>query len=271
MRVAQSVGQLAVALLSLSSAVSALEWPGFLPQLDTLVARQDNEAPASQPTQAASSAPANTGAKTTNLNTGARTTGTLSATNTKNSTKTTGRVMFNPQDPAGNVVMITPAITDGTQLYKIKDFITWQWNYTNLQATPTALDVLVSCSAAKQTWTLTQNMTFATPGTYTWDTDAFQSANVARPLPVEQFTLIIHDSDGAITSTPEAGYLSPFSGFVFGLYEPRAAVPLDDFVCATCSGAMSDMERRVLGGAVVMSILTVLSFTWFVTGFGALI
>ncbi|KAK1750671.1 hypothetical protein QBC47DRAFT_393214 [Echria macrotheca] len=273
MRVTRSMGQLAVAVLSLSPAVSAFaSWPKFLPALNTLVVRQDSTpSPSPSPTGSSTSASAS-GPQQTNYNTGGRTATGTGATG--NSTKTGGsakHTLFNPQDPAGNVVMLTPAITDGTQLYKIKDYVTWGWNYTNLQATPTAVDVKISCSAARQTWTLTQNMTFATNGAYTWDTEAFQSANVASPLPVEQYTLLIHDSDGAVTSTPEAGYLAPFSGFIFGLYSPRAPTPLDDFVCATCSGAMSDMERRVLGGAVAMSIITVLSFTWFVAGFGAFV
>ena len=179
--------------------------------------------------------------------------------------------MFNPVDPPGNVVMVTPAATAGTQLYKIGDFITWGWNYTNLQATPTAVDVLVTCSKAQQMWTLTQNMTFATKGSYTWDTAAYQSANIAQPLPVEQYKLIIHDSEGSVTDGGEPGYLQPFTGFQFGLYTPRAYTPLNEWKCATCSAAMSDMERRAVGGAVVMSIVTFLSFTWFVGGFAAIL
>lgn len=277
MRPTQSVGQLAVALLSLTPAVSALgQWPKWLPERDSvLVARQDDPTPTATPTGDTTPPPTTKASVIqTNLNTGGLTGGTASATGTQgNSTRSSAprKTMFNPVDPAGAVVMQTPNVFAGTQLYKIGDHITWGWNYTNLQAAPTAVDVLVSCSKASQTWTLTQNMTFATKASYTWDTAAYQSENVAKPLPVEQYTLIIHDSDGAVTSTPEPGYLAPFAGFIFGLYEPRKAVPLDDFVCATCSGAMSDMERRVLGGAVIMSILTVLSFTWFVTGFGSLI
>jgi len=210
----------------------------------------------------------------TNLNTGGITqTGSNTAGATGNNTRTSPprKTMFNPVEPAGGVVMQTPAITQGTQLYKIGDHITLGWNYTNLQGTPTAVDVLVSCSKAAQTWTLTQNMTFTTKGAFTWDTAAYQSANVGKPLPIEQYTLIIHDSDGSITSTPESGYLAPFTGFRFGLYTPRAYTPLGEWKCATCSAAMSDMERRALGGAVAMSIVTVLSFTWFVGGFGALL
>jgi hypothetical protein len=179
--------------------------------------------------------------------------------------------MFNPVDPAGGVVMITPDVYAGSQLYKIGDYVTWGWNYTNLQATPTAVDVLVSCSKAQQTITLTQNMTFAQPGSFTWDTNAYMQTNAASPLLTEQYTLVIYDAESSISATPEAGYLSAFTGFTFGLYQPRKYVPLGEWVCATCSGAMSDMERRTLGTAVGVSVITVLSFTWFVAGFGALI
>lgn len=236
-------------------------------------------APAPTPTPSETTATnterATTGVPQTNLNTGGRSqTGSATATGSLakgNGTRTSGgrHTMFNPQDPAGSVVMLTPAITDGSQLYKMKDFVTWGWNYTNLQATPTAVDLKIS--AVKQTWTLTQNMTFATKGSYTWDTAAFQSANIANPLPVEQYTLIIHDSDGSATQTAEAGYLAPFSGFIFGLYTPKPVVDSDQFVCVTCNGGLSVMERRAVGGAVVMSILTVFSFTWFVAGFGAFV
>lgn len=179
--------------------------------------------------------------------------------------------MFDPQLPAGGVVMMTPAITEGSQLYKIGDYITLGWNYTGLKATPTAVDVLVSNSNAVQTWTLTRNMTFATKGSFTWDTNQYSKTAVASPLLVDQYTLLIHDSDGAMTATPEAGYLAPFSGFIFGLYTPKPYTPLSEWQCSACSAAVSDMERRALGGALAMSIITVLSFTWFVGGFGALL
>lgn len=180
--------------------------------------------------------------------------------------------MFDPQSPAGGVVMLTPAPTLGYALYKIGDHITWGWNYTNLLAKPTAIDMILSCNAAaKQTWTLTANMSFTSPGTFTWDSGKFQKDNIERQLPVEEYTLLIHDADGGPTAAPEPGYLAPFNGFTFGLYTPKAPTPLGEWKCATCSGAMSDMERRVLGGAVAMSVATVLSFTWFVGGFAALL
>ncbi len=163
--------------------------------------------------------------------------------------------------------MITPAATAAMQLYKIGDFVTWGWNYTNLQATPTAIDLLASCSFASRTFTLTQNMTFQTHGSYTWDTGAFQSDNVASPLLTEEYTLILYDAESSVSATAEAGYLGTFEGFTFGLYATQSYTPLaDGWTCATCSGAMSDMEKRAVGFALTMSIITVLSFTWFVTG-----
>lgn len=164
--------------------------------------------------------------------------------------------------------MINPPATAGTQLYKIGDYVTWQWNYTSLQATPTGIDVLVSCSTVSETWTLTQNMSFAPTGAFTWDTGAYQQTAVASPLLTEQYTLIIYDADSSITAPAAAGYLSVFEGFEFGMYLPQPYTPLSEWTCVTCNAAMSDNERHAIGFALTMSIVTVLSFTWFVTGLG---
>jgi len=167
--------------------------------------------------------------------------------------------------------MVTPAASLGSQLYKIGDWVTWSWNYTNLQGPPTAVDVLVSCSVASETWTLTQNMTFATQAGYLWDTGSYQHTAVASPLLVQEYTLLIYDAESSISATAEAGYLAPFDGFVFGMYTPRPYTALGDWQCATCSAAMSDTEKRALGFALTMSLITVLSFTWFVTGFAGIL
>jgi hypothetical protein len=168
--------------------------------------------------------------------------------------------------------MLTPSATyQVTQLYRIGEYITFGWNYTNLQGTPTAVDVYASCSASSATWTLTQNMTYHTKGSYTWDTGDYQSTAISDPLVVEMYTLVIIDADSSISATAEAGYLGAYSGFKFGLYTGRPYSDLDpngEFECATCSAALGAMERRAVGAAVAMSVVTVLSFTWFVAGFG---
>ncbi|KAI1448324.1 hypothetical protein F5Y02DRAFT_304312 [Annulohypoxylon stygium] len=287
MKGTRSLGQLLTLSLALTPMVSA--WPGWLPDLDTLVVRQDDssstqevDAPSTTATETAKSTASATASatdsstdkatttansndpKTTNLNTAKITSGTA----TGNSTTTTHKT-FDAQDGAGGVAMITPATTAGTTLYRIGDStpITWVWNYTSLQASPTAIDVLVSCSTASATWTLTQNMTFEPTATFKWDTKNYSESAVASPLLVAQYTLLIHDSDSSQDATAEAGYLAPYDGFTFGLYTARPYQDLGEWKCATCSGALGEADRQALGFAVTMSIITILSFTWYVTGF----
>ncbi|CAK7223326.1 hypothetical protein SBRCBS47491_005170 [Sporothrix bragantina] len=286
MKPSQTLGHLAVAVLSMSSVSSAFSWPN----MDAIIVRADasktsttTPAKTDSPTAADNTFNLNTGAQATSTATEKQTgkatgktttTGKTTATGTgkdsgSDSNKTTAatHTTFNAADPAGGIVMLTPATTANMELYKIGDYVTWGWNYTDLQATPTAIDILASCSFATRTWTLTQNMTFETLGSYTWDTGAFQSSNIASPLLTEEYTLIIYDADSSISATAEAGYLDTYDGFTFGMYAPQSYTPLaDGWTCATCSGALSETERRALGFALTMSIITVFSFTWFVTG-----
>jgi len=165
--------------------------------------------------------------------------------------------------------MMTPAVASGEQYFKIGDFVTFGWNYTSLQATPTAINVLASCSANSQTYTITMNQTVANnTGAVTWDTGNYQATAVQNPLLTETYTLVIYDAASSISATAEAGYLAVYDSYTFGMYTPQAYTPLNEFQCATCSGALSDMERRALGMLFGMCCLTVLSFTWFVSGTG---
>lgn len=228
------------------------------------------------PTSTASPGITSDAASRTNLNTaGMSATAAPGAGGNATSDRTSApppRKTFNPLDPPGAVVMVLPATTaTPTPLYKIGDYVTWVWNYTGLSATPTAVDVLVACSTAQETWTLTQNMTFRSPATYTWDTGAFQSSNVASPLLTDMYHIIVYDAESSQSAAPEAGYLAAYAGFQFGMYTGQPYTPLSEWTCATCSAAVSDAERRAMAMAAVMSVVTVLSFTWFVTGFaGAL-
>ncbi|KAH6661354.1 hypothetical protein BKA67DRAFT_82836 [Truncatella angustata] len=285
-----------VAAVALSSTVSA--WPQWLPALDSLVVRQDDSTTTSAPKEtgtttaesatetATTTATGKTTAKviTTNLNTGGvsttKTTGTGETTGTgkesgSSSTGTSGsgnstHTSYDSDDPAGGISMITPATTASTPLYRIGETITWAWNYTSLQGTPTAVDVLVSCSVATETWTLTQNMTFEPTGTYIWDTNSYAQTAVASPLLTEQYTLIIYDADSQISATAEPGYLSVYKGFTFGMYTARPYKDLGEWKCVTCSAANSNLDNQALRFAVGMATITVLTFTWFVAGFAGL-
>lgn len=167
--------------------------------------------------------------------------------------------------------MITPAVIDGEQYYKVGDFVTFAWNYTSLLATPSAVNIVATCKANDQLYTIATNQTVGnSTGAVTWDTGSYQATAVSDPLLTETYTLIIYDAAGSISDTSQPGYLAVYNQYTFGMYTPQAYVPLNEYKCATCSGALSDMERRALGMVVGMGVLTVLSFTWFVGGTGVI-
>lgn len=202
----------------------------------------------------------------TGTETGTATATGKSKTTTKKGSKET-HTTFSANDPAASITMLTPATTaQATPLFKISDHVTFAWNYTGLQGTPTALDVLVSCSAAAETWTLTNNMTFDPEPTFIWDTKE-QANDVEKPLPVELYTLIIKDSDSSITGIADPGYLGAYSGLKFGLYTGQPYENYTEWV-KTYDSAGALMERQAIGFAITMSLVTIASFTWFVTGLG---
>lgn len=115
-------------------------------------------------------------------------------------------------------------------------------------------------------------MTFAPTATFTWDSNKYQQEQIGSQLPVELYTLIIYDAEGSVTDTAEPGYLAPYSGFQFGLYTPKPYTSLNEWKCVTCSAAPGGpLDRQALGFAVTMTMFTVLGFTWYVTGFAALL
>lgn len=166
-------------------------------------------------------------------------------------------------------VKITEPVTSAvpTVLFKIGDKIELGWNYTSLQITPTAIDVLLSCSVASETWTLTSNMTFETDVSYTWDSSK-ESKNAETPLLTEMYTLIIKDSDVEVSEVPEAGKLGANQDFKFGLYYPVDYTPWSEWECAGCSGATASFDGQAVRLAFIMCTVTVFTFTWFVTGWG---
>lgn len=187
---------------------------------------------------------------------------------TRSGTRSSTRTIFPPDLPPGGVDMITPtAVAASTALYKIGTEIEWAWNYTSLRGTPTAIDVLVSCATASETWTLSSNMSFATSVNFTWDTTK-ERDDTEKPLLTELYTLIVKDSDAEISDTPEAGYLGAAMGFTFGLYAPQPYTAMPDWKCIACDSGAPSLGSEALGMAFMMSFITVLSFTWFVTGFG---
>lgn len=120
--------------------------------------------------------------------------------------------------------MVTPAAIAGPQYYKIGDWVTFGWNYTSLSVTPTAIDILATCTKNQATYTLAVNQTVNGTGQVLWDTGAYQST-ATIPLLTETYTLIIYDADSSVSATPQAGYLSVFNQYTFGMYTPQPYVP----------------------------------------------
>ncbi|SPO01078.1 related to WSC4 Cell wall integrity and stress response component 4 [Cephalotrichum gorgonifer] len=270
MKFARSLVQAAFCLSTMSSLGAAM--PTWVEELH-LIVRQDDakttETPqeTQKPSNDEETSSAKGGKNTANLNTGA----TLDpdATPTKgskggNSTKGTSTETFDVMDPVGRASFITPNIYMGPPLYKAGDEITWVWNYTNLQAEPTAIDLILSCTRQSMAWTLTGNMSFQDPATYTWDSKV-QATDPSQPLLTEEYILIVKDSDTEIGDTGKPGYLGR-TDQQMNIYLPRDPVSQADWNCPTCNSAPPELDPRALKFMGTMCLLTVLSFTWFVTG-----
>lgn len=133
--------------------------------------------------------------------------------------------------------------------------------------TPSAVDILASCSENQATYTIALNQSVNPTQAVTWDTGAYQST-ATIPLLTETYTLIIHDAAKDVSATAQAGYLATYKQFTFGMYVPQPYTPMAEYVCATCSGAMSAMERQTLGFMLGMVAITITTFTIFAGGWG---
>ncbi|GLA70830.1 hypothetical protein AtubIFM55763_001005 [Aspergillus tubingensis] len=266
-------------LLVLGTVTSAWPWPPhgeLLRRADTTAAESATTGAAAttesaSKTEAATKTAAATGSDTTATATGTNTksatgTGTASGKSSGSSSNSTTSVSINPAAGAGGISMLIP--TQGaTTYYKIGDYVTLKWNYTSLTISPTAVNVVASCSLNSATYTISSNMTMSPTGEVVWDTKKYQ-ANATVPLLTASYTLIVWDASKAITETASAGYLSAASSYIFGMYSSQPYTPLNGFVCATCSGAFSELERLGMKFTFGMFAITVLSFTWFAGGFG---
>ena len=126
---------------------------------------------------------------------------------------------------AGGVSMLTP--TQGaSSYYKIGQNVTFGWKYTSLAITPSAINVVASCSLNEGTYTISSNMSVKETGKAIWDTGSYQ-ANATMPLLTATYTLYVYDVDKEMGDTAEAGHLGSLNQFTFGMYVPQSYTPLD--------------------------------------------
>ncbi|KAL1311377.1 hypothetical protein AAFC00_001546 [Neodothiora populina] len=193
----------------------------------------------------------------------AKTTGKSTGKSSAATTKTYGNsVGF------GGISMLVPAATDSSSYYKIGDNVTFAWNYTSLSVTPTAVDILATCTANSATYTLAMNQTIGNAtGAVTWDT----RETGTMPLLTETYTLMIHDAAIDVTQTAQYGHLAAYTQHVFAMYTPQPYKGLNEgWKCVTCSGAMSNMERQTMGFMLGMMVVAITTFTIFAGNFGVL-
>jgi hypothetical protein len=123
--------------------------------------------------------------------------------------------------------MNPPATT--TTYYKIGNEITFGWNYTSVLVKPTAVDIIASCSLNSATYTIANNVSFAT-SSVTWDTNNFQ-ATATIPLLTASYTLVIYEAGTAPSDVASAGQLGSFN-YPFGMYLPQPYTPLNGKCCS---------------------------------------
>ncbi|CEJ81376.1 hypothetical protein VHEMI01506 [[Torrubiella] hemipterigena] len=166
----------------------------------------------------------------------------------------------------GRVVMTKPAAFD-IPLFRIGTNVTLGWNYTGLLATPTAVDVVLTQTIAKARWTLTANMSFTSAVNYVWDTTV-QGSDKSAPLLDSDYQLIVKDSDVPLDQQLKPGYLRPDQVLKLMLYRAQPYVSLPDYQCSGCASAASSMYGSAVGLALTMTVLSVATFTMFVTSAG---
>ena len=182
-----------------------------------------------QPTR--TSAPESTKASATNSdsdkNDDASTTAkaTASGSQKPSGSKTTSKPKsYDNRLPAGGISLVTPNALAGSQFYKVGDFVTFAWNYTSLSVTPSAIDILATCTANQATYTIAVNQS-ASETQVVWDTK--NTPDGQKPFLTEKYTLLIYDAESSVSAAPRAGYLGVFNSFQFGMYTPQPYVPFD--------------------------------------------
>jgi hypothetical protein len=186
---------------------------------------------------------------------------------TRTSSASSKSTLVDPRLPAGGVSIISPAPTAGaSQYYKVGNTITFEWNYTSLSNTPSAIDVFATCSLNQATYTIASNMSVEETGKVEWDTG--DQEQYTDGFPVATYTLYIHDASRDPTQVAAAGDLAAYNQLRFGIYTGQPYTPLNDFKCSTCNAALSLHEQQALGVLGVTIAVTVLSFTVFANNAG---
>ncbi|KAG6856161.1 hypothetical protein H0H87_006968 [Tephrocybe sp. NHM501043] len=142
-------------------------------------------------------------------------------------TTTTRRIPAS--DPAGLLTITQPPATL-TSYYKIapSNFVTFAWNFSYVQVTPTHLTVSAVCDNGN-TYPVgpTDGIIDGTATSVVWDLYSYQQNHPNTPLAQETYTLKIWDDRGPGAGRAP-GYLQANTGLKFALYSPEPYTGLAD-------------------------------------------
>lgn len=218
---------------------AAWPWPAnlFIRDADGHLARRQDDNKSSSSAAPASTATSTSPAKTDSATGSGTASSAPSSTdkpsdsnnndNKNSTTKATSSISIT-QAEAGGVSMLYPAATE-TTYYRIGENITWVWNYTSLAVTPSAVNVLVSCSSLGATYTLATNMAVGNAtATMTWDTGMEATAN--PPPDTNKYTLAIYDAGDPAgpTQIVSPGKLGIWDQFTFSMYTSQPYLSVQD-------------------------------------------
>lgn len=144
------------------------------------------------------------------------------ATGKKTSSTSSRTRRPNLLDPAGGITMKNPVTTEGSIYYKFGQKVTFEWNMTSVQVSPTNLNVEAYCTLNSHYYTVTANMS-AQATKVVWDTEKVMSEDIR--LVQATYSLWIYDASKPRSAAPTAGYLAAFNQLRFAMYQPNSYVP----------------------------------------------
>ncbi|RDB27523.1 hypothetical protein Hypma_003837 [Hypsizygus marmoreus] len=182
-------------------------------------------------------------------------------------TESTTRSRIPVSAPAGLLTITQPPQT-ATSFYKIapSQLVTFAWNFSFIQATPTHLTVSAICDNGN-TYPVgpTDGIIPGTATEVVWDIYSYQQNNPNTPLAQETYTLNIWDERGP-GAARAPGYLQPNTGLKFALYTPQAYTPLaDGWTCSTCNSALAAYAAHPAFIGILATFIIM-----FLSGFGLL-
>ena len=136
-------------------------------------------------------------------------------------------------DAKGGITVTDPPQTADPSFYKIAahESVTFGWQFTSLEETPSKLYVVASCSSNSNTYPIAPspagidgkatNVTW-----YPYGYGKSAQANGQPALVAGKYRLVVYDDRGAGAAIKPGGVFNPNNEVEFSLYYPKAYTPL---------------------------------------------